>query len=76
MLHHVSSTARRLSTSPRPRLLSPMQVLAHLAELLVTWERRARERRMLAEMSPHLLKDLGITRGEASAESQKPFWRG
>jgi uncharacterized protein YjiS (DUF1127 family) len=76
MLHHASNlgTARRATT--RLSLLSPLQVIAHLSRLLGTWERRARERRMLAEMSPHMLKDLGITRSDASAESQKPFWRG
>ncbi|MBM3545457.1 MAG: DUF1127 domain-containing protein [Alphaproteobacteria bacterium] len=70
------ASARRLRLSSRPSLLSPIQVLTRLSELLATWERRARERRMLAEMSPHMLKDLGIARSEASAESQKPFWRG
>lgn len=66
---------RRFRTASRPSLLSPLQVLNHLIDRLAAWERRARERRMLAEMSPHMLNDLGISRGDAVRESQKPVWR-
>jgi uncharacterized protein YjiS (DUF1127 family) len=78
MLDHASNigAARRYRLSARPSLLSPTQVLGYVADLLAAWEQRARERRMLAEMSTHMLKDLGITRSEARAESEKPFWRG
>ncbi len=66
---------RRVRTTSRLSLSSPLQVLAHLSDMLASWERRARERRMLAEMSTHMLKDLGISRGDAVRESSKPFWR-
>ena len=58
-----------------PSLPSPMQALVRLADVVATWERRARERRALAEMSNHMLKDLGISRIDARRESSKPFWR-
>lgn len=40
------------------------------------WHERARSRRALAELDPHLLKDIGVSRDEARAEAIKPFWVG
>ena len=59
-----------------PTLPSPMQVVVRLVGIVATWERRARERRMLAEMPERMLKDIGINRLDAHRESDKPFWRG
>jgi uncharacterized protein YjiS (DUF1127 family) len=42
---------------------------------LLTWLERHQERRALREMSDHMLKDIGISRADAWAESSKPFWR-
>jgi uncharacterized protein YjiS (DUF1127 family) len=36
---------------------------------------RAEQRRKLAELDEHLLKDIGVTPAEAAAESSKPWWR-
>jgi uncharacterized protein YjiS (DUF1127 family) len=66
---------RRIRLGQRPSLVSPVQVVSHLLDLLATWERRARERRKLAEMSDHMLKDLGISRSDALRESRKSIWR-
>jgi uncharacterized protein YjiS (DUF1127 family) len=33
-----------------------------------------RTRRILAEMDPYLLKDIGISRAEAEAESTRALW--
>lgn len=33
-----------------------------------------RQRRALAEMPDHLLKDIGLTREEANQEAQRPIW--
>jgi uncharacterized protein YjiS (DUF1127 family) len=68
--HGLKSAAQAL-----PSLPSPAQVLARLANVLAVWERRARERKALAEMSNHMLKDLGISRLDAQREAQKAFWR-
>ena len=46
-----------------------------LFEALLTWQRRARERRHLAELDPRLLRDMGISEAEAARESAIPFWR-
>lgn len=66
---------RRIRLGQRPLLPSPLQALYHLLDLLATWERRARERRKLAEMSDHMLRDLGISRNAALRESRKSIWR-
>jgi uncharacterized protein YjiS (DUF1127 family) len=42
---------------------------------LMQWRERARQRRALQEMSDHMLRDIGISRAEASGEAAKPFWR-
>ena len=68
-------TAKRLKPSLWRSLPSPMEALMRAADLLATWEQRARERRHLAEMSDHMLKDLGISRADAQHESAKPVWR-
>ena len=68
-------TAKPLRPSLWRSLPGPMEVLIRLADLLATWEQRARERRHLAEMSDHMLKDLGISRADAQHESAKPVWR-
>jgi len=35
---------------------------------------RHRQRRMLVELSDHLLTDIGLTREQALREAEKPFW--
>ena len=45
-----------------------------IADLLRTWVERDRQRRQLAELSDHLLRDIGVTRTEAMCEAAKPFW--
>jgi uncharacterized protein YjiS (DUF1127 family) len=55
-----------LALRPRGRALA----------VLLRWRERARQRRQLREMYDHLLRDIGITRAEAQAEAERPFWRG
>jgi uncharacterized protein YjiS (DUF1127 family) len=38
--------------------------------------RRARQRRDLAALSDHHLRDIGLSRTDVEAEIGKPFWRG
>ncbi|WP_395019408.1 DUF1127 domain-containing protein [Dongia sp.] len=37
--------------------------------------RRARQRRDLAALSDHNLRDIGLTRSDVEGEIGKPFWR-
>jgi uncharacterized protein YjiS (DUF1127 family) len=45
-----------------------------VADIGLVWTDRARQRRQLAELSDHMLRDLGLTRADAWAEADKPFW--
>jgi len=49
--------------------------LARIQHLIATWLQRARERHELAEMGERELHDMGISKIDAQAEYQKPFWR-
>jgi uncharacterized protein YjiS (DUF1127 family) len=37
--------------------------------------RRARQRRDLAALSDHALRDIGLSRADVDVETGKPFWR-
>jgi len=45
-----------------------------LTATLATWRRRTRERRELVRMSELELHDFGVSRSQALAEADKPFW--
>ncbi len=47
----------------------------HVKTVCITWFERVRSRRELAELPPHLLKDIGLTEADRFNESTKPFWR-
>jgi uncharacterized protein YjiS (DUF1127 family) len=47
---------------------------AYLWHTLILWCARGRQRRDLAELDAHLLKDIGVTPGQAAREAAKPFW--
>jgi len=40
------------------------------------WNRRRHQRKSLAELDEHMLRDIGIDRHQALIEASKPFWRG
>jgi uncharacterized protein YjiS (DUF1127 family) len=46
-----------------------------IADLLVVWHERARQRRELQRLNDRMLRDIGLTRADVMAESSKPFWR-
>ena len=46
-----------------------------LFNVLVTWQRRARDRHQLRQMGDYMLKDVGLSRAEVEVECAKPFWR-
>ena len=43
-------------------------------ELLWEWNERSRQRWQLRELDDRMLQDIGVTRAEAEAEWDKPFW--
>ncbi len=54
---------------------SSRNVVARIAGVLRLWLARIRERRELATLSAHELRDIGITPAEVFWETAKPFWR-
>jgi uncharacterized protein YjiS (DUF1127 family) len=55
--------------------VSIVGVLRHLKGASIAWQGRAQMRRGLAAMDDRLLRDIGLTRAQASREYGKPFWR-
>jgi uncharacterized protein YjiS (DUF1127 family) len=43
-------------------------------DTLLRWQERYRQRRALATLSDHMLKDLGLSRVDAEHEGGKRFW--
>lgn len=46
-----------------------------LADLLLTWMQRARERRQLGTLGDNMLKDIGLTRADVDREAGRRFWQ-
>jgi uncharacterized protein YjiS (DUF1127 family) len=68
-----------LKARASPGLSGPATVLPPTAVISATlrkWIARPRQRRDLAELEDHLLRDIGVSRGEALREAAKPFWKG
>jgi uncharacterized protein YjiS (DUF1127 family) len=42
---------------------------------LLRWHELSRQRRALLALNERMLKDIGISRGEAVREARRPFWR-
>jgi len=49
--------------------------LASLVEAPFVWLERVQDRRRLAELDDHLLRDIGISRAEAEHAAARPFWQ-
>jgi len=67
---HATLAGRRSLDRPTVHVL-----WTRIAEVVLTWFERARQRRHLAQFSDHMLKDIGLSRSEADHEISKPFWR-
>ena len=52
-----------------------MAAVAAAARTLPTRMARRRQRRQLRELDGRLLNDIGVSRGAALNEADKPFWR-
>ena len=50
-------------------------LLVRIGSEVGDWRRRSRDRRELAAMSDRSLRDIGLTRYDATYEASKPFWR-
>lgn len=50
-------------------------VALRIAVMVTKWDQRARTRKHLNNLDDYHLKDIGITRGEACTEANRPFWK-
>ncbi|SDK11364.1 DUF1127 domain-containing protein [Aliiruegeria lutimaris] len=76
MTQFPSATTTRLESLKSRKslpLLADFFVLA--AETVVKWEQRSRSRRHLRELSPHHLRDIGLTPDMVDLEVRKLFWQ-
>ncbi len=65
----------RPGRGPCARPLAGRRLIRRSIYLLRLWHSRASDRNALATMSLRDLRDIGITRADALAETGKPFWR-
>jgi len=65
-------SSNRISPVTLATMLAPA---ARAAALLASWRRRAADRRQLASLDGHLLRDIGLSVGDVEIEAAKPFWR-
>jgi len=56
-------------------LIQLKNLFSMLKSQLHIWGERSRQRKALTQLSPYLLKDIGISRSDAINEVQKPFWK-
>lgn len=52
-----------------------IQSVVKLNNIMSLWISRYRQRIQLAQLEPHVLKDLGLTQEQVYKESLKPFWK-
>jgi uncharacterized protein YjiS (DUF1127 family) len=48
---------------------------AQILDTLLLWQARGRQRRALARLDDHLLRDIGCSRDQAARECAMPVWR-
>ena len=45
-----------------------------IADTVLDWQERARQRHMLAALDERMLRDMGLSRADVSTETEKAFW--
>lgn len=75
-LHETLTTRRLYDAVPALRLRAePRRTLRRMLDVLLTWHERHRQRRDLAGLTDHMLRDIGLSRADVAIEADKPFWR-
>lgn len=67
-------------TDGRFRAHNPMsesvtRIIEKLGDAVLTWQRRAHDRAVLASLDDRMLRDIGYSRAEVDRECAKPFWK-
>ncbi|MDZ4134623.1 MAG: DUF1127 domain-containing protein [Paracoccaceae bacterium] len=72
---HISTLPSRPSAATRHALPLMARRAFALGLSLVTWENRRQSRKALGRLDAHLLRDIGLSSQDATAEAAKPFWQ-
>ena len=72
---HGSLASKDLHEARRGVRADVRHKLMRFVDLALTWHERARQRRALLRLDDRMLSDIGVGRGTAQVEGQKPFWR-
>ena len=59
----------------RRRAAAVLAALGRAGAWCLACFQRAEQRRRLAELDEHMLRDIGVSKRDAAEESAKPFWR-
>ncbi|MEM8952251.1 MAG: DUF1127 domain-containing protein [Pseudomonadota bacterium] len=70
-LHQAQHDHAAQADNGRPPLY---RLIAGIADALERWRQRREQRRAMAMLSDHLLRDIGLTRQDVEQELRKPFW--
>ena len=54
---------------------TPASIFVRLVDLYFDWRERGRQRRHLAMLDQHMLRDIGLSSADVEHEVRKPFWR-
>lgn len=63
------------TTSLNMRKPSLYDILEGALQQFAVWRERARERRLLTQLSERELRDIRLNRQQAQIEASKPFWK-
>jgi uncharacterized protein YjiS (DUF1127 family) len=79
MLPGSLEAGRRAWLAPPSAKLARFAVYLHAIRrrphVVWLWLMRVQSRRDMAMLSDHMLRDIGLTRGDVERELMKPFWR-
>lgn len=71
-------TARALHGRPLPETspacAGPLGWLVRTLDWVAEAHERSRQRAVLAGLDDRMLRDIGLSRGQALAEARRPFW--
>ena len=59
----------------KQRIPAVAQIAVAFAVMVTKWDINRRTRRTLSALEPHLLRDIGISPGDAAQEAARPFWK-
>ena len=64
----------QIPTAREPLSSVARQILARLSNTVQTWYQRSKTRARLTELTPRLLRDVGISEDQRLREINKIFW--